>query len=200
MALTPALDSTTDLLGPIRHWNQRDLSLLTGEKGQYKLALRWQVALVLAGYKVFNLDCAVRFNPFLITTETRLQNIHPEPFLEQILIQRAFTPYQILDSLQNLLLHKEPNTIFFLLAPCKQFLDGDVKDDEGYFLLHKMLKILEDFPKNNVPLLIVESWSYRHKNFQRFFPKLLQTTTNLWELKNEYGLSRIKTRKMALAG
>ncbi len=83
MSLTKILDSTTDLYHPIRHWNQKDLSLLTGEKGQYKLALRWQVALVQAGYQVFNLDCAVRFNPFLITAETRLQNIPPEPFFRR---------------------------------------------------------------------------------------------------------------------
>ncbi|MCZ8343275.1 MAG: hypothetical protein O9301_09615 [Leptospira sp.] len=200
MSLTKFLDSTTDLYHPIRHWNQKDLSLLTGEKGQYKLALRWQVAFVQAGYKVFNLDCAVRFNPFLITAETRLQNIPPEPFLEEILIQRAFTPYQILDSLIALLQNPKPDTIYFLLAPCKQFLDGDVKDDEGLFLLHKMLHVLESFPKRQIPLLVVESWSYRHKNFQKFFPKLLGSANNLWELQTEDGLSRIKTRKIALAG
>ncbi len=191
---------STNIYEPIQNWNQKDLGLLTGERGMYKLAHYWQYALVCSGFQVFNLDCAIRFNPFTITEETRKQNLAPEPFLEQIQIQRAFTPYQILDALQNILKEKRDNTIYFLLAPCKQFLDGDVKDDEGIYLLNLMLGFIEKFPTENVPLLIIESWTYSHKNFKLFFPKLLRASQTLWELKTEKGLSRIRTRKTSITG
>lgn len=200
MNLTEYSQVSTNVYEPIQNWNQRDLGLLTGERGMYRLAHFWQYALVCSGFQVFNLDCAIRFNPFTIAEETRKQNLQPEPFLEQIRVQRAFTPYQILDAIQTILNTKEENTIYFLLAPCKQFLDGDVKEDEGLFLLNLMLQLIKKFPGENVPLLIIESWTYSHKNFQNFFPKLLRTTQNLWELKTEEGLSRIRTRKTSITG
>ncbi|TGL90113.1 hypothetical protein EHQ68_01385 [Leptospira congkakensis] len=200
MILTEASPISADVYEPIKNWNQRDIGLLTGERGMYRLAHYWQYAMVCSGFQVFNLDCAIRFNPFTIAEETRRQNLQPEPFLEQIKVQRAFTPYQILDALKTILSLKEENTIYFLLAPCKQFLDGDVKEDEGLFLLNRMLEFIEKFPGENVPLLIIESWTYTHKNFQTFFPKLLRTTQNLWELKMEEGLSRIRTRKTSITG
>ncbi|MCW7493030.1 hypothetical protein ND861_11700 [Leptospira sp. 2 VSF19] len=200
MNLTEHSQVSNDVYEPIKNWNQKDLGVLTGERGMYRLAHFWQYALVCSGFQVFNLDCAIRFNPFTIAEETRKQNLQPEPFLEQIRVQRAFTPYQILDAIQTILKTKEENTIYFLLAPCKQFLDGDVKEDEGLFLLNRMLAFIEKFPSENVPLLIIESWTYSHKNFQIFFPKLLQTTQNLWELKTEKGLSRIRTRKTSITG
>ncbi|MCW7471538.1 P-loop NTPase family protein [Leptospira kanakyensis] len=200
MILAEPSPISTDVYEPIKNWNQKDIGLLTGERGMYRLAHYWQYAMVCSGFQIFNLDCAIRFNPFTIAEETRKQNLQPEPFLEQIKVQRAFTPYQILDALKTILNQKEENTIYFLLAPCKQFLDGDVKEDEGLFLLNRMLEFIENFPGENVPLLIIESWTYTHKNFQIFFPKLLRTTQNLWELKMEEGLSRIRTRKTSITG
>ncbi|MBM9591039.1 hypothetical protein JWG41_11315 [Leptospira sp. 201903075] len=200
MILAEQTHTSTNVYEPIQNWNGKDLGLLTGNRGMYRIAHFWQYALVCSGFQVFNLDCAIRFNPFTIAEETRKQNLAPEPFLEQIQIQRAFTPYQILDALQKMLSSKEENTVYFLLAPCKQFLDGDVKDDEGLFLLNLMLEFIKQFPSENVPLLIIESWKYSHKNFQIFFPKLLRTTQNLWELKMEKDFSRIRTRKTSITG
>ncbi|GBF49654.1 hypothetical protein LPTSP4_11700 [Leptospira ryugenii] len=185
----------SELYAPIQNWNQKGMALLTGERGIYRLALHWEYAFAQAGLRIFNLDCAIRFNPFVITQETRKRNVPPEPLLDRILVQRAFTPYQILDTLHRLLKEQESNTIYFLLAPCKQFLDGDVQEEEGIFLLHKMLHCLERFQEYRIPLLVIESVQYRHKNFQMFFPKLLQASPNLWELKIEEGLSRIKIRR-----
>lgn len=188
----------SDMYAPILKWDRKGMGLLTGEKGIYRLALHWEYAFAISGFNVFNLDCAIRFNPFVITNETRKQNIAPEPLLEKIFVQRAFTPYQILDTLKSILKKESENTVYFLLAPCKQFLDGDVKDDEGLFLLHKMLTCLEEFHARQIPLLVVESVRYKHKNFQTFFPKLLGASRDLWELQTEEGLSRIKVRKTHL--
>jgi len=195
MASVPLSFRESEMYAPIIKWDQKGMGLLTGEKGIYKLALHWEYAFAISGFNVFNLDCAIRFNPFVITNETRKQNIAPEPLLEKIFVQRAFTPYQILDTLKRISKSETTNTIYFLLAPCKQFLDGDVKDDEGLFLLHKMLVCLEEFRTRQIPLLVIESVRYKHKNFQSFFPKLLDASRDLWELQTEEGLSRIKVRK-----
>ncbi len=197
MIMAPPLPTLreSEMYAPITKWDQKGMALLTGEKGIYRLALHWEYAFAISGFDVFNLDCAIRFNPFVITNETRKQNLAPEPLLEKIFVQRAFTPYQILDTLKNIIQNEVGNTIYFLLAPCKQFLDGDVKDDEGLFLLQKMLSCIEEFHTREIPLIVIESLSYKHKNFQSFFPKLLGASHDLWELQTEEGLSRIKVRK-----
>jgi hypothetical protein len=198
MASAPLSFRESEMYAPITKWDQKGIALLTGDKGIYKLGLHWEYAFAISGFTVFNLDCAIRFNPFVITNETRKRNIQPEPLLEKIFVQRAFTPYQILDTLTRLSKIETTNTIYFLLAPCKQFLDGDVQDDEGLFLLHKMLACLEEFHTRQIPIVVIESVRYQHKNFQSFFPKLLDASRDLWELKTEEGLSRIKVRKTAL--
>ncbi len=186
----------SDIYAPIAQWDRKGMAMLTGDKGIYRLGLHWEYALARSGFHVFNLDCAIRFNPFVITNETRKQNIAPEPLLESIFVQRAFTPYQILDTLYDISNHVAENTIYFLLAPCKQFLDGDVQNDEGLHLLHKMLACLEGFHAKKIPIVVIESMRYRHENFQTFFPKLLNVSRDLWELQIDDGLSRIKVRKV----
>ncbi|TGK10204.1 hypothetical protein EHO60_10175 [Leptospira fletcheri] len=188
-----------ELYRPILGWNQKGIGMLTGREGIYRLALRWEYAFAISGFKVFNLDCAIRFNPFVITAETRSANVRPEELLQSIWIQRAFTPYQILDSLQAILKRREEDTVYFLLAPCKQFFDGDVQEEEGRFLLDKMHSVLEVLRREEFPVLIVESLGYSHPTFQRFFPKLVDTADDLWELRVESGHSYMKIRKGAIS-
>ncbi|WP_083244065.1 hypothetical protein [Leptospira tipperaryensis] len=187
--------SGTNLYQPVLSWNRKGLSMLTGMSGIYHLALQWEYAFAVSGFKVFNLDCAIRFDPFVITEETRKRRIPPESLLENILVQRAFTPYQILDALKTISKNKTPDTIYFILAPCKQFFDGDVQEDEGRFLLDKMLLILENIHSLDIPILVIESMKYKHPTFQNFFPKLAAASSDLWELKIENQLSYLKVRK-----
>ncbi|WP_411822140.1 hypothetical protein [Leptospira sp. 'Mane'] len=185
---------------PIVKWERSGIAMLTGKRDQgiYHLALYWEYVFAVSGFSVFNLDCAICFNPFRITNETRKRSIAPEPILEKIFVQRAFTPYQILDSLHSITKQKNVDMIYFLLAPCKQFFDPDVADDEGLFLLKKMVDILKEIRSLKIPTLVIESINYKHKNFQRIFPELLETSEDLWELQIHNGLSRIKMRKTHL--
>ncbi|XDD49349.1 hypothetical protein AB3N59_13155 [Leptospira sp. WS92.C1] len=184
-----------NLYQPILSWNRKGLSMLTGMSGIYRLALQWEYAFAVSGFKIFNLDCAIRFNPFIITEETRKRRIPPESLLETILIQRAFTPYQILDALKAIAKRERDDTLYFILAPCKQFLDGDVQEDEGRFLLDQMLLILKHLHTLELPILVIESMKYTHPTFQAFFPKLVTASGDLWELKIENRLSYLKVRK-----
>ncbi|TGN20201.1 hypothetical protein [Leptospira idonii] len=182
---------------PIVKWERQGIAMLGGRRseGIYKLALHWEYVFAVSGFSVFNLDCAICFNPFVITAETRKRSLPPEPILEKILVQRAFTPYQILDALHSITKQKSDDTIYFLLAPCKQFFDPDVADEEGLFLLEKMVLCLEKIRSLKIPTLIVESLKYDHKNFQKILPKLIDLSGDFWELQIEERLSRIKIRK-----
>ncbi|EMJ92783.1 hypothetical protein [Leptospira alstonii] len=184
-----------NLYNPILNWEKKGLGMLTGMSGIYNLALHWEYAFAVSGFKIFNLDCAIRFNPFVITQETRRRRVPPETLLENVFVQRAFTPYQILDALQSIAFRKTDDMIFFLLAPCKQFFDGDVQDDEGRFLLDKMFLILKRLHAMEAPVLVVESMKYTHPTFQAFFPRLIEISADLWELKIENKLSYLKVRK-----
>ncbi|TGL49579.1 hypothetical protein EHQ61_14200 [Leptospira wolffii] len=195
MYLRPPHGLQEALYRPVLAWDRQGLGLLTGKEGIYRLALRWEYAFAVSGFQVFNLDCAIRFNPFIITEETRRRRVSPEALLEKILIQRAFTPYQILDSLKEISRSIRANTVYFLLAPCKQFFDGDVQEEEGRYLLEKLILILGLMQSQRIPLIVVESTKYSHPSFQAIFPKLLGLAEDLWELKTVEGHSYLKIRK-----
>ncbi|PJZ68230.1 hypothetical protein CH373_17825 [Leptospira perolatii] len=185
-----------ELYQPTLDWDKKGIGMLTGKEGIYNLALLWEYNFAASGLIVFNLDCAIRFNPFVLTEQARRRNIPPEPLLEQIIVRRAFTPYQILDSVQDISKNKwDGNTIYFFLAPCKQFFDPDVREDEGKFLLNKLFILLDDLHSLNYPILIVESLNYSHPTFRLLFPKLAEITSDLWELRVEKGYAYLKTRK-----
>ncbi|MGJ4744767.1 hypothetical protein ACQV5M_00265 [Leptospira sp. SA-E8] len=195
MYLGPLEGFQDQLFRPVLGWSRDNIGLLTGRQGIYKLALRWEYAFAVSGFQVFNLDCAIRFDVFTITEETRKRRVSPEALLEKILVQRAFTPYQILDSLMEIYSSTKENTIYFLLAPCKQFFDGDVQDDEGLFLLEKLVLLLERMRSRQIPIVLVESTKYTHPNFQKIFPKLVALSDDLWELNVVEGHSYLKIRK-----
>ncbi|TGK44111.1 hypothetical protein [Leptospira andrefontaineae] len=195
MYLGPLEGFQDQLFRPVLGWSRDNVGLLTGRQGIYKLALRWEYAFAVSGFQVFNLDCAIRFDVFTITEETRKRRVSPEALLEKILVQRAFTPYQILDSLKEIYTSTKENTIYFILAPCKQFFDGDVQDDEGLFLLEKLVLLLERMRSRQIPIVLVESTKYTHPNFQKIFPKLVSLSEDLWELNMVEGHSYLKIRK-----
>lgn len=195
MYLGPLEGFQDQLFRPVLGWSRDNVGLLTGRQGIYKLALRWEYAFAVSGFQVFNLDCAIRFDVFTITEETRKRRVSPEALLEKILVQRAFTPYQILDSVQEIYTSTKENTIYFILAPCKQFFDGDVQDDEGLFLLEKLVLLLERMRSRQIPIVLVESTKYTHPNFQKIFPKLVSLSEDLWELNMVEGHSYLKIRK-----
>jgi hypothetical protein len=123
----------------------------------------------LRGRQVFAIDCALRFNAFYLAEEAMRQGIQAEAMLSSILVQRAFTPYQILDVVYGI---QEKERIYFLLAPLKQFFDSDVAEEESRFLLQKLLQAISLLKSKNIPLIIVEKNHYSHLNFPAAFEGL----------------------------
>lgn len=157
------------------------LALWSGNSTVFRAALVGQVPLVLRGADVFNIDCAIRFNAFLLVDEALRQGVAPEAVLQKVRVQRAFTPYQILDVLHAILANPG-SALYVLLAPCKQFFDGDVGHDEAVFLLGKMLGVIAQLRARSVPLLVVESTRYDHPAFARAFQSLRKMADTVREL------------------
>lgn len=153
--------------------------LLSGKSGIFHLSHIWQARLTLRGRQVFAIDCALRFNAFYLAEEARNQGIQAEAMLGSILVQRAFTPYQILDVVYGI---KDKDRVYFLLAPLKQFFDADVAEEEGRFLLRKLLEAVARLKSRGVPLLIIEKNHYNHPNFTPAFEALRSVSESVVRL------------------
>jgi len=166
------------------------LSLLVGPGEVFYLSHIWQSEVVFEeGLRVHLLDCAIRFNAFMLAEEAFRRGEAAEYILHRVTVQRAFTPYQILDALRETLEALsapgpgvEERTVPFILAPCKQFFDGDVAEDEGAFLLKKMLGLFGEFKRRGVPLVVVEKRSYRSALFPKVLGKIAELSTSHWGL------------------
>ncbi|WP_246839463.1 hypothetical protein [Leptospira licerasiae] len=131
-------------------------TVLIGKKSG-NLAHSFMAQLASAGERVHIFDCAIRFNLFSIT---KFLNDRPLVALHNIEIQRAFTPYQLLDSLSDLIAEDKDPGIFPLivfLSPAKQFFDKDVKQKEREHLLSDLIFKLEQIRAKGFRFLIVES-------------------------------------------
>lgn len=137
-----------------------EILLLHGKKG-FGASHFLVTELVQKNASVHLIDCAIRFDIFQITST--LKN---ESLLDNLLIQRAFTPYQILDSTKQISLSKvNREAFYFYLAPFKQFFDGDVKPDEAEFLLKKLIREFASLKNSGVHLVIAEKEKYSSKIF-----------------------------------
>ncbi len=146
--------------------------LITGSSGLFTLAMGWQIDFYENNIPILNIDCAIRFNVFPLVNEAMRRGHSPEDVLSSIYIQRAFNPYQILDSLNRILnMGDKLPWLPVLLAPAKQFFDGDVGKDEGAYMLGRMLKVLSDLKKEGIPFIVVEKESYPSA---QYFPEFLK--------------------------
>lgn len=156
--------------------------LLSGRSGIFHLCHVWQARLNLRGRQVFAIDCALRFNAFYLAEEAMRQGIQAEAMLSSILVQRAFTPYQILDVVCGI---QEKQRVYFLLAPLKQFFDSDVAQEESRFLLQKLLNAVALLKSKNIPLLIIEKNHYNHPNFSAAFDGLRSISQTVLRLEEK---------------
>ncbi|MEQ9365153.1 MAG: hypothetical protein RIF32_12965 [Leptospirales bacterium] len=72
-------------------------------------------------------------------------------------------------------------SVYFFLSPCKQFFDGDVGEEEGEFLLKRLLGIFRYMARISLPVMIVER-GYDHPVFQRMYPELENLSGCHWPL------------------
>ena len=144
--------------------NSRSVAYMTGAPAVFSLTQVWQTRMAIAGIKTHTIDCAMRFNTYAISDEALRQQVSPESIADSITITRAFTPYQILDAVQEL----KKNEVVFILAPAKQFFDGDVAFDEGLFLIQKLVRFFANAHERGVALFVVERPSYAAPAFSTF--------------------------------
>ena len=170
-----------DLPRLIQYWDKNGLAILTGNAPTFQLAHSWIALLLSAGFKVHVIDCAIRFNVYRLINEANTLNVDLHELLTTGKIQRAFTPYQILDACHTILdSNTNKNKIYFILAPSKQFFDGDVKEQEGYFLLDKLISVFGSIQEKGIPFIVVESPKYKSKTFQFLFPKFIELANMHW--------------------
>ncbi|PJZ79261.1 hypothetical protein [Leptospira meyeri] len=114
--------------------------------------------LLINQQKVHVIDCAIRLRAMQIAEATKGLNFFA---LHNITLQRAFTPYQLLDlfnSISNDYLTSESEPVInIFLAPSKQFFDKDVKKDERIHLLKILTQKLERFVQLKIPFIFSES-------------------------------------------
>lgn len=168
----------------IDNWDRSDFGVLTGESGAFTLAHKWISHLLIQDNRVHIIDCAIRFDVFKIIDEATLFEFNADEILDKGSIQRAFTPYQILDVTKDILknFRNGQNEIYMILAPCKQFFDGDVGEEEGFFLLNKLISVFCEICKRQIPFLVIETKKYRSKTFGTLFPELLNVSKIIWSL------------------
>lgn len=108
--------------------------------------------------KVHVIDCAIRLRAMQIAEVTKGLDFFA---LHNITLQRAFTPYQLLDLFNTISAdtqHNNPeHVINIFLAPSKQFFDGDVQKEERIHLLKVLTQKLERFVQLKIPFIFSES-------------------------------------------
>lgn len=181
MSIQPQKHNHSSLLHKLNSWQPRRVAMLTGTHGTMQVSHLWMAHLAMRHKPVYVVDCAIRFNVFAIADELLKRDQQVEPILENILIRRDFTPYQLLTTMQEIIADPGPY-IYFFLSPTKQFFDGDVGQQEGLFLLQKMLRLLQRMQSKNIPVVLVEKPGYRHANFRFIFSQLLKLAHPVWEI------------------
>ncbi|EKJ85210.1 hypothetical protein CLV96_0295 [Leptospira meyeri] len=108
--------------------------------------------------KVHIIDCAIRLRAMQLAEATKGLDFFA---LHNVTLQRAFTPYQLLDLFNSIATDYRVNecepAINIFLAPSKQFFDGDVKKDERIHLLNILTQKLERFVQLKIPFIFSES-------------------------------------------
>jgi hypothetical protein len=136
-----------------------------------QLAHEWMTYFLYRGEKLHVLDCAIRLKPYLLAESTKGMDSF---VLHQISVQRAFTPYQLLDAVQSLLSSEEElDKIYFFLAPSKQFFDGDVQKEERIFLLEQLANKLGKLKKKGGRFVISESIPKQDDSYRVFHSRLI---------------------------
>jgi hypothetical protein len=167
-------------LAALNRWSGEGIALLRGDSAPLgEVSHRWMAHLAMRGRRIFVVDCAIRLNLFRLVDEAVLHDVNPDALLASIFVQRLFTPYHILEALTEAEQDRSRD-VTFLLAPMKQFFDGDVGEEEGLFLLERFVSRLG---RTRHPFLIIEKDHYPHPSFAPIFPKLEALSRPVWTVR-----------------
>ena len=168
-------------------WVGRSVALLTGDSRAFSLSHSWMVRHYLAEHRVRVIDCAVRYDTISIVDELLRLDLDVDAGIKAIEVRRAFTPYQILEAVADIPESGYRETdVYYLLAPYKQFFDGDVADDEAAYLLHLLNERLRKLSRDGWSVVVVEKSIYQHRAFSQAYMQLRSIATPVW---GDYGFA-----------
>lgn len=171
------VSSSRSLSSVVDSWPMKGVALLSGGRFPMEVSHLWITEFSLRQIPVLVVDCAIRLDLFRLVDEALRRDVNPDTILSAIMVQRVFTPYHIVEAITRADRQRRPLTI--LLAPLKQFFDGDVAEEEGLFLLRRMIVRLRSA---NCPFLIVEKDHYSHPSFRIIFPELEAIAASIWKV------------------
>jgi hypothetical protein len=162
-------------------WDKKGLLFVLGRQG-FSVTHGLVTHLLRLGFRVYLVDCAIRFNVFPLVEALEYLEEDTETLLERIYVQRAFTPYQILDSTLQIESHFKENFIYVYLAPCKQFFDGDVRGEEAAFLLNRLIDRFAKLRDKGLRMIISEKERYTSSIFPGALTHLQSIASKEWNL------------------
>lgn len=163
-------------------WNLQGILFMLGKPG-FGIAHQLSFELAERRVPVRIIDCAIRFDIFQLTDRIERAGIG-DSILNEIQICRAFTPYQILDSAEQILRSDEKDTVNVYLAPFKQFFDADVKPDESVFLLRRLLRKFSTLQKKGNSMILAEKEKYSSLAFPEALSRLRSFVSAEWDLRS----------------
>lgn len=167
----------------VRSWGGHSVSMLTGDSRAFPLCHSWMIRHYLAEYRVRVIDCAVRYDSISMVDELLRLDLDVDFALKSIDVRRAFTPYQILEAISDIPQNGiRDRDVYYLLAPYKQFFDGDVATDEAAYLLHLLNERLLKLSREKWSIVVVEKNNYEHAAFNSAYNQLKSISMPLWQI------------------
>lgn len=164
-------------------WPASTVAVLTGDSRVFPISHSWMVRHYLGQKRVRIIDCAVCYDNMTLVDELLRLGVDVDSALLSIDIRRAFTPYQILEAIHDVATNARMGIdVYYLLAPFKQFFDGDVATDEATYLLHILNERLVALSRAGIPVLVVERSAYNHTAFHQAYHQLKLLAKPLWEI------------------
>ena len=109
--------------------------------------------------KAVFIDCGNSFDPYMIARMCREGNVYEKKVLENILVSRPFTAYQlntlIEDGLTSALKEKPVMVVFSRLLDL--FTSGDVEDRDAGIILRRVLREVRAMVRDEYPLLVTHA-------------------------------------------
>ena len=140
--------------------------VVSGTKAIHKIIWIYLRELYLKPQKIVVVDAANRFDPYFISKISLSHSISPYIILENILIARAFTPFQLIKLLEKVKQFK--NTPFICLGINNLFEDENISATYSWRIFKKAINIIKNF-KN--PSILTADNEISNRGFIPFLEK-----------------------------
>jgi hypothetical protein len=156
------------------------ISLVVAPRGVSGKMMTMLATLALHG-KVLVIDGGNRFDAYALSRELRQRTVEVYAALNQVILSRVFTCYQMTATLSQLPLDGTPVVILDLLGT---FLDESVAFGKRRYLLNSSLGRLRQIAASAPVALWVRTRSTPTDEDQKLLPLVLEIASDLWELQD----------------